>query len=305
MKVVKLGAIDIGSNSIRCLVANVIPGKGKQETLFKKSSLNRLPIRLGADVFTKGKISATNYERMVWGLKAFENIMKVNGVVAYRACATSAMREAKNGAELIAAIKEETGIEIEIIDGQEEARLLFSKELLTRFGTKEDSFLYVDVGGGSTELTLFNNKDLVASRSFNIGTVRVLQGLDKKEEWQAMRQWIKDHLRDVQEDVALVGSGGNINRLFKMSGKKIGVPLTMDYLEEQYEFIQKFSQEDRVRLLDLNIDRADVIVPALRIYMSAMEWAHAERIYVPKVGLSDGIVRDLYKSTFQNFPKGS
>lgn len=294
MKILKLGAIDIGSNSIRLLVANVIPGKGKQETLFKKSSLNRLPIRLGSDVFTRGRISKTNVERMLWGLKAFENIMKVNGVVAHRACATSAMREATNGEALIRQVEAETGIRIEVIDGQEEARLLFSPELLNRFGTKEDAFLYVDVGGGSTELTMFDNKRIVASRSFNIGTVRVLQGLDKKEEWLEMRAWVKEQVKEVQGDVAMVGSGGNINRIFKMSGKKIGVPLTLDYLEEQYEFLQKFSTEDRIRLLDLNVDRADVIIPACKIYMSSMEWAGAERIYVPKVGLSDGIVRDLY-----------
>ncbi|MBI1316565.1 exopolyphosphatase [bacterium] len=299
MKIIRLGGIDIGSNSVRLLVANAIPDRN--EVLFKKSSLSRLPIRLGEDAFLKGKISKRNIERLLWGMEAFDRIVKVNGVQWCRACATSALRESSNGAEVVERVKAETGIAIDIIEGLEEARLLFGTNVLRDFKTEEDAFLYMDVGGGSTEFTLLSEGAPQASRSFRIGTLRVLQGTDDKNEWKAMREWLKEVVAGMDE-VAMIGSGGNINRLFKMSGKAPGVPLSRDYLEAQYVFLQKFTPDELVKRLDLNTDRADVIVPACKIYVSAMEWAGSLKMFVPKVGLSDGIVRDLYRVHFAQKP---
>jgi exopolyphosphatase/guanosine-5'-triphosphate,3'-diphosphate pyrophosphatase len=295
VKIIRLGGIDIGSNSVRLLVANAIPDRG--DVLFKKSSLTRLPIRLGEDAFLKKTISKRNIERLLWGMEAFDRILKVNGVELCRACATSALREAENGAEVVAKVEENTGIRIDIVDGLEEARLLFTTDVLRDFKTEEDAFLYMDVGGGSTEFTLLNEGRPVASRSFTIGTLRLLQGTDSKSEWKAMREWLKEAVVGIDE-VAMIGSGGNINRLFKMSGKAPGVPLSRDYLEAQYVFLQRFTPDELVKRLDLNTDRADVIVPACKIYVSAMEWAGSLKMFVPKVGLSDGIVRDLYRLNF-------
>ena len=291
MKYTRLAAIDIGSNSVRLLVTNAIMD-GK-EVLFKKASLNRLPIRLGEDAFMRGKISPRNTERLLWGMEAFERIMRVNGVEGYRACATSALRESSNGPALIQQIKEKTGIQIESISGLEEASLLFSSDVLGQYKTDGEAFLYMDVGGGSTEFTLLQDGLPVTSRSFQLGTIRVLQNMDAKSEWKEMRSWLKEITKGI-DDLAMIGSGGNINRLFKMSGKPLGVPISLDYLEGQYVFLKKFTKEELIKRLDLNIDRADVIVPACKIYISAMEWASSNKMFVPKMGLSDGIVRDLY-----------
>jgi exopolyphosphatase/guanosine-5'-triphosphate,3'-diphosphate pyrophosphatase len=296
LKYHKLGAIDVGSNSVRLLITNVFPDR--KQVHFKKSSLIRLPIRLGADAFTKGKISKKNYNRMVEGMRAFQSIMKVHQVEAYRACATSAMRDAINGTSLVAAIRKETGIPIEIIDGAEEARLIFNSGLLQAIQPEEDCFLYVDVGGGSTEISIFEGSRLVASQSFNIGTIRILNKLDTKASWADMKSWVQEHVRGLSTP-GMIASGGNINRLFKLSGRKYGTPLDRDYLETSFEFLQKFTQEELIKRFDLNIDRADVIIPAMRIYMSVLQWADGQQVYVPKVGVSDGIVRDLYKREFQ------
>ena len=291
MKLTKLAGIDIGSNSVRLLVANAI--KDGSKVLFKKSSLARLPIRLGADAFKNGKISERNIDRMIWAIEAFDRIMRVNDVEAFRACATSALRESKNGPEVIERIYKATGIQIEAIDGVEEARLIFQTNVLAQFQTDEDAFIYMDVGGGSTEFSLIRGNEIQASRSFTLGTIRILNGSDKKSEWKEMRTWLKE-VTEGLEDVSMIGSGGNINRLFKMSGKAAGVPISLDYLEGQYVFLKRFTTDELVKRLDLNTDRADVIVPATRIYISAMEWSGCRKMFVPKVGLSDGIVRDLY-----------
>lgn len=293
MKFHKLAAIDIGSNSVRLLIANVFPDR--KNVYFKKSSLTRLPIRLGADAFTKGKISKKNYQRMLEGMMAFNHIMNVHQVENFRACATSAMRDAINGPELVAAIKRETGIEIEIIDGAEEARLIFSSGLMQSIQPEEDSFLYVDVGGGSTEVSVFEGERLIDSRSFNIGTIRILSKIDQKQDWFDLKTWVQKTVRGLSMP-GMIASGGNINRLFKLSGKKSGTPLDREYIETSYEFLQKFSQEELIKRFDLNIDRADVIIPAMKIYLSILQWADAQQVYVPKVGVSDGIVRDLYFS---------
>jgi len=291
MKYTRLAAIDIGSNSVRLLVTNaIVDGK---EILFKKASLNRLPIRLGEDAFMRGKIGPGNIERLLWGMEAFERIMKVNGVEAYRACATSALRESSNGPDLIRQIEEKTGIHIEAISGLEEAGLLFSSDILDQYKSAGEAFLYMDVGGGSTEFTLLQDGKPVTSKSFQLGTIRILRNMDQKSEWKEMRSWLKEITKGI-DDLSMIGSGGNINRLFKMSGKPMGVPISIDYLEGQYVFLKKFTKEELIKRLDLNIDRADVIVPACKIYISAMDWAGSNKMFVPKMGLSDGIVRDLY-----------
>ncbi len=293
MKIEKLAAIDIGSNAIRLLVSNVIEEKHK-DPLFKKSALVRVPIRLGADSFIKGFISEENKKRMIKAMKAFSLLMEVHGVQDYRACATSAMRDASNGPEVLEEIKKEAGIDIQIIDGKTEAAIIFSTDI--RSFIKEDrSYLYVDVGGGSTEMTVFSDGKIIASKSFKMGTVRLLNY--SKEEakliWNNMETWIKENTKGLKR-MALIGSGGNINKLFKISGKQIGEPLSAIYLKAHYNFLKKLTYEERISEMGLNPDRADVIIPATKIYLSAMNWSAARKIYVPKIGLSDGIVKSMY-----------
>jgi exopolyphosphatase/guanosine-5'-triphosphate,3'-diphosphate pyrophosphatase len=288
---VKLAAIDIGSNSIRLLITNVIPTENY--TYYRKVSMTRLPVRLGEDVFAGGKISKESIQRLMDAMQAYRYIMKVNGVEDFRACATSAMREAKNGARTVKRIARKTGINIELIDGAEEARLVFESKMFDKIAPEETNFLYIDVGGGSTELTLLIDNEIVASRSFKIGTVRILKGLVEEQEWISMQHWIGEKTANIP-NLAMIGSGGNINKLHKISGKPISEPLSQRYLSLQLKNIEKLSTQERVIQLGLNFDRADVIVPALRIYNNATKWAGAHRMYVPKIGVSDGITRDLY-----------
>lgn len=289
----KYGAIDIGSNAVRLLVANVIEEKGK-ETKFKKSALVRVPIRLGADAFVKGNISESNINRMVDAIEAFKLLIKVHGVEKYKACATSAMREAENGKEVVAKILAKTGIKINIIDGKEEARIISSTDL-DQLIQSDKSYLYVDVGGGSTEFTIFSEGNIINSKSFKIGTVRLLHYSKKeiKTVFKKVEEWIKENTQSLKR-ISLIGSGGNINKLFKMSGRSEGEPISYIYLNAQYQFLKKMSYEERISELSLNPDRADVIVPATKIYLSAMKWSNARKIYVPKIGLSDGIIKALY-----------
>ncbi|CAM1347513.1 exopolyphosphatase / guanosine-5'-triphosphate,3'-diphosphate pyrophosphatase [Tenacibaculum insulae] len=293
MKIKKYGAIDIGSNAVRLLVANVIEEKNK-EPQFKKSSLVRVPIRLGADAFVTGTISKENTNRMIDAMQAFKLIMKVHGVERYKACATSAMREASNGAEVIQNILEKTEIEIDIIDGKKEAAIIFATDL-NELIESDLTYLYVDVGGGSTEFTLFSKGRIVKSKSFKIGTVRLIN--NKKSENKAIfkevQEWIEENTK-IYKRISLIGSGGNINKLFKMSGRDVGKPISYIYLNAQYQFLKKMSYKERISELSLNPDRADVIVPATKIYLSAMKWSGARKIFVPKIGLSDGIIKSLY-----------
>lgn len=291
MKFVKLAAIDIGSNSIRLLITNVIPTENY--TYYRKVSMTRLPVRLGEDVFTEGKISKESIQRLTDAMQAYKYIMKVNGVEDFRACATSAMREAKNGIRTVRRIARKTGINIELIDGAEEARLVFESKMFDKINPEESNFLYIDVGGGSTELTLIIDNEIAASRSFKIGTVRILKGLVDEQEWANMQHWIAEKTADIPS-LAMIGSGGNINKMHKISGKPLSEPLTQRYLSLQLKNIEKLTTQERVIQLGLNFDRADVIVPALRIYNNATKWAGAHRMYVPKIGVSDGITRDLY-----------
>ena len=290
----KYAAIDIGSNAIRLLISNIIEQKGKP-TLFKKSALVRVPIRLGADVFLNQKISKENETRMVDTMNAFKLLMKSHKVVAYKACATSAMREAENADEIVNLIKKQAKIKIDIIDGEEEAAIIAATDL-NSFIDKSKTYLYVDVGGGSSEFSVINEGKTIASKSFKIGTVRLLNDIVQKETWLELQTWIKQNTKDF-EKIDLLGSGGNINKIFKISGRAMGKPLTYFYLTSYYNMLQTYSYEERITELDLNQDRADVIIPATRIYLSAMKWSNAKYIYVPKIGLSDGIVKSVYFGT--------
>ena len=293
MKIKKYGAIDIGSNAVRLLVANVIEEKNK-EPQFKKSSLVRVPIRLGADAFVSGKISEANTQRMLDAMQAFKLIMKIHGVERYKACATSAMREAENGEEVAATIFKNTDVKIDIIDGKKEAAIISSTDL-NQLIESDATYLYVDVGGGSTEFTLFSKGKIINSKSFKIGTVRVLNNTkpENKALFKKVQKWIEENTSDYKR-ISLIGSGGNINKLFKMSGRDSGKPISYIYLNAQYQFLKKMSYQERISELSLNPDRADVIIPATKIYLSAMKWSGARKIYVPKIGLSDGIIKSLY-----------
>jgi exopolyphosphatase/guanosine-5'-triphosphate,3'-diphosphate pyrophosphatase len=297
LEIKKFAAIDIGSNAIRLLISNVIISE-YSEPQFKKSSLVRVPIRLGADAFINdGVISDENTSRLINAMEAFKLLMNVHGVEKYKACATSAMREASNGKEVTAKILSQTGVEIHIIGGKEEAAIISSTDL-SELIEGDNSYLYVDVGGGSTEFTLFSKGKIISSKSFKMGTVRLLNNkkTTNKEIFTNVEKWIKKNTKDLK-GVSLIGSGGNINKLFKMSGRTEGKPISFIYLNAQYQFLKQMSYDDRISELSLNPDRADVIIPATKIYLSAMKWSGARKIYVPKIGLSDGIIKTLYNNT--------
>ena len=291
IKIKKYAAIDIGSNAMRLLISNVVEQNGK-EPQFNKSSLVRVPIRLGQDAFTVGEISEENIDRMVDAMKAFNLLMKVHKVERYMAFATSAMREAYNAKEVVALIKKKADIKIEIIDGKKEAAIIASTDLHHLLKTDE-TYLFVDVGGGSTEFTLFSDGKMINSRSFKAGTVRLLNNMVHDVVWDEIEKWIKTNTKDYDE-VTLIGSGGNINKLFKMSGKQQEKPLSYIYINSQYAFLNSLTYEQRIAELGLNSDRADVIIHATRIYLNAMKWSGARQIYVPKIGLADGIVKAMY-----------
>lgn len=285
-------AIDIGSNAVRLLVSTITEQKGREDTDFRKTSLVRVPIRLGEDVFEKSVISEKNIERMVDTMQAFNLLMKSHGIEKYKACATSAMREAKNGAEVVEKIKAKTGVEIEIIDGNHEAAIIAATDLHELI--KNDcNYLYVDVGGGSTEYTLYSSGKTVASRSFKVGTVRLLNDLVDDGAWEEMEKWVRETTKPYKK-IDLIGSGGNINNIFKTSGKKEGKPLSLAYIKKYNDLLNSLSYEERVMDLKLKSDRADVIIPASKIYLSSMKWARADNIFVPKIGLADGIIKSLY-----------
>ncbi|MDA9289350.1 ethanolamine ammonia-lyase reactivating factor EutA [Polaribacter sp.] len=294
LEIKKYGAIDIGSNAIRLLISNVIISKDK-EPKFKKSSLVRVPIRLGAEVFVaQGMISEDSIQRLIDALNAFKLLMKTHHVERFKACATSAMREAHNGEEVVQEIFQKTGIQIDIIGGKEEAAIISSTDL-NELIEGDSSYLYVDVGGGSTEFTLFSKGKIINSKSFKMGTVRLINNkkLVNKEIFADVEKWIKKNTKDLKR-ISLIGSGGNINKLFKMSGRTEGKPISYIYLSAQYQFLKRMSFEERVSELSLNPDRADVIIPATKIYLSAMKWSNARKIYVPKIGLVDGIIKSLH-----------
>lgn len=287
----KYAAIDIGSNAMRLLVMNVVEQEGK-EPQFNKSALFRVPIRLGQDAFTVGEITEENIDRMVDAMKAYKLLMGVYKVEQYKACATSAMREAYNGQEVVQIIQERADIAIDIIDGKKEAAIIAASDLHSFIKT-EATYLYVDVGGGSTEFSLFSEGKMIASKSFKNGTVRLLNNMVNDVVWQEIEKWIKTNTENY-DNITLIGSGGNINKIFKLSGKLQDKPLSYIYLNTQYQYLNSLSYEQRIAELALNTDRADVIIHALSIYLKAMKWSGATKIYVPKIGLSDGIVKAMY-----------
>lgn len=290
MEIQKLAAIDIGSNAMRLLINYVYEIDGK-EAVFNKTCILRMPIRLGEDVFLDKNISDKNAERMISAMTAFKLTMDVYGVKSYLAYATSAMREADNAKEIVKKIQRKSGIKIQVIDGKTEAELIFASEL-GKFIQDENNYLYVDVGGGSTELTLIAHGDVQFSKSFPIGTVRLLEGKVGKSVYAEMKKWIEENIQ--KYDVDLIGSGGNINHIYKYSGIKLGKPMSGTYLRSRYNIVRNMSYEDRLRELNMKPDRADVVEFAMEIYTKVMKWTKAKRIFVPKIGISDGMIRTLY-----------
>ena len=292
MKVKKLAAIDIGSNAIRILISNVVQVEGGHP-VFMKSEMIRVPIRLGEDSFTVGEISPKNIKRVVKAMKAFKLIMKINGVKNYMACATSALRESNNADELIAKVKKKVGIKIELIDGKKEAEIISYTTILADQG-HNSNYLYVDVGGGSTEFSVLKNGKRIVSKSFKAGTVRMINYMVNDKVWLEIEKWIKMNTKGI-EKIQLLGSGGNINKVFKLSNIKDGNPLTYFNLKSFYQDLKKLSYEERILRYNLNLDRADVILPALEIYLKALKWSGATKVFVPKIGLSDGMIKMMYK----------
>lgn len=288
----RLAAIDIGSNAARLLISDVIIGpQGNPE--FIKAALVRAPLRLGFEVFEKGEIPPAKVEKVIKTMKSYKLLLDVYEVKHVKACATSAMRDAVNGAEIIRKVKTETGIEIKIISGQEEASLIYENHIAENM-TKEESYLYIDVGGGSTELTFFTDGKLVFKESFNIGTIRILKNQVSEAMWDEMKEFIKQKTKGYHH-VTAIGSGGNINKIFSLSKRKEGKPLTLDLLRDYFKEFSNLSVNQRMTLYHLREDRADVIVPALLIYINVMRWADTEEIYIPKIGLADGLIHTLYE----------
>lgn len=291
MNIHTYAAIDIGSNAIRLLINTIY--ETPQSVTFNKTSLVRVPIRLGQDVFTVGKISKKTINRLADAMTAYKLLMKIYNVDRYRAFATSAMREAENSSEVIKKVKEKSGIKIEIISGKEEAKVIFSSEL-RNYLESDNYYLYVDVGGGSTEISLLNKGSVLYSQSFPIGTVRLLDG--KVEESyipKVIKPWVEKITQN--KHIELIGSGGNINYIFKESGKKEGKFLSYHYIHQQYELLKNLTYEERIEKFNMKPDRADVVVPALLIYNSIMRYAHATRIHIPKIGVADGMINLMFK----------
>ena len=287
----KLAAIDIGSNAARLLISEVTElADNKAE--FNKISLVRVPLRLGFDVFEKGIISQHRIGMIMDTMHAYRHLLNAYEVKHLLACATSAMRDASNSAEIITKVKNETNINIEIISGDFEASIIYENHVAEKMDT-DHSYLYIDVGGGSTELTFFAEGELVFKESFNIGTIRLLKGQVEDELWNQMKEFIKNKTKGFKK-IAAIGTGGNINKVFSLSKKKDGKPLPLDLLRDYYKELSNVSLEERIRLYRLREDRADVIVPALQIYINVLRWADADEIYVPKIGLADGLVQHLY-----------
>ena len=292
MKVKKYAAIDVGSNAIRLLIMNIIQRKG-EEPLFTKNAIIRAPIRLGSDSFVVGEISSKNKKRMIDSIKAFQLLMKVHNVDRYLAYATSALREANNGFQVTAEIRKKTGIKIEIIDGHREAEIIASTDLY-KVVKPDQNYLFIDVGGGSTELTVYSLGKIVVSKSFKIGTVRLLKRMVEKSVWNSYKSWIIKHTSGYKE-MSVLGSGGTINSLFKLSGNSAGEPLPYDFVKEKYKTFKSMSPKQMMVDFSFNSDRADVIEQATRIYLMGMKYSNSSQIHVPKVGLADGMVKLLYK----------
>jgi exopolyphosphatase / guanosine-5'-triphosphate,3'-diphosphate pyrophosphatase len=288
----KLAAIDIGSNAARLLITDVTLVK-KNKPEFIKSNLVRVPLRLGFDVFETGNISEEKIKHLISTIKAYVHLLNAYEVKHVKACATSAMRDAKNSQQIIERVKKETGVSIEIISGDKEASLIYETHITDNL-SKEDSYLYIDVGGGSTELTFFNDGKMVFKRSFNIGTIRLLKRQVQEAHWEEMKSFIKAETKNAKKIMA-IGSGGNINKVFSLSKRKEGKPVPLELLRNFYKEFSSMNVDDRMSLYKLREDRADVIVPALLIYINVLKWAGATEILIPKIGLADGLIHELYE----------
>jgi exopolyphosphatase/guanosine-5'-triphosphate,3'-diphosphate pyrophosphatase len=287
----RLAAIDIGSNAARLLISEVIINN-TSEPVFNKLNLVRVPLRLGFDVFEYEEISRGKTGMLLETMKAYKHLINAYGVKHIKACATSAMRDAQNARDIIREVKMETGITIEIINGETEAGIIYENHIAEHL-SKDDSYLYIDVGGGSTELTFYANDQLIFKQSFNIGTIRLLKSMVSEAQWDNMKAFIKTNTKNFPE-ITAIGSGGNINKIFSLSKKKEGRPLSLESLREYYKEFSSFTVRERMKMYKLREDRADVIVPALLIYINVMKWADAGEIYVPRIGLADGLIQHLY-----------
>lgn len=287
-----LAAVDIGSNAARLLITEVERGlNGSPE--FIKLNLVRVPLRLGFDVFEYKTISAEKEKMIINTLHSYKYLLEAYGVAHYKACATSAMRDAENAARILEHVREETGINVEVITGDEEASIIYENHVAENLD-KEHAYLYIDVGGGSTELTLFSNNSLVFKESFDIGTIRLLKNQVTDEKWLSVKDFLKEKTRPYKNLLA-IGTGGNINKVFSMSKKKDGKPLSIELLKDYYKEMSSFPVYQRMRVYNMREDRADVIVPALLIFINVMRWANTTEIWVPKIGLADGLIKLLYK----------
>jgi exopolyphosphatase/guanosine-5'-triphosphate,3'-diphosphate pyrophosphatase len=289
----RLAAIDIGSNAARLLIQDITTYKDGSLD-YTKVNLLRVPLRLGFDVFESGIISEYKTNELIETLKAYRHLMKVYDVKSYRACATSAMRDAKNGKEIVARVQKEIGLNIEIITGSQEAEILYETHLAEKLDNKSN-YLYIDVGGGSTELTLYSNNKVTYKQSFNIGTIRLLKNKVDVAIWDEMKVALKKYCKS---NTVAIGSGGNINKVFSISKRKNGKPLSSDILKEYYKEMNALTVEERIHKYGFKEDRADVIVPALNIYTTVMRWANISEIFVPQIGLADGIIKLLYKEIY-------
>jgi exopolyphosphatase/guanosine-5'-triphosphate,3'-diphosphate pyrophosphatase len=285
----KYAAIDIGSNAVRLLIADII--KNQDAISFKKNTLIRVPLRLGDDAFLNQHISDKKAVDLVKAMQAFRNLIDVYKVSDYMACATSAMREADNGAEIVERVKTEANIDLEIVHGEREAKIIYASHVEQDID-KTKNYLYIDVGGGSTELSLFSEGQLQASRSFNIGTIRILDNQDKEETWNEMKEFIRENTRKFK-NISAIGTGGNINKLYKLAEEKEGDPMSFNKLKSLYNYLNSFSLKERINVLGLKEDRADVIIPASEIYLTVMKWSNIKTIFVPSVGMVDGIIQTL------------
>ncbi len=288
-----IAAIDIGSNAARLLINDVKKTAGGKAE-FIKLNLLRIPLRLGMDVFTQGEIGTERSKMIVDSMNIFSDLMKIYKVERYRACATSAMRDAKNGQQIIEEVKNTSGISIEIISGDEEANLVYENHIEENMG-KENSYLYIDVGGGSTELTFYENDKKKFEKSFNIGTIRLLNNLVSDEMWFQMKKEIQTSIIS-KKGIIGIGSGGNINKLFSMSKTKDGKPMTAASLKKFQKEISPLSIEERMTKYGIREDRADVLEPALKIFNNVLSWAKIDKIYVPKISVADGLIHNIYEN---------
>jgi exopolyphosphatase/guanosine-5'-triphosphate,3'-diphosphate pyrophosphatase len=287
----RFAAIDIGSNAIRLLLSAVF--NNETGPVFKKMTLVRMPIRLGRDAFLTGEISDQKTLELVTAMKGFQHLINAYAPLAIMACATSAMRVAENGPQVCRQIQLETGINVDIISGKREAEILF-KNRREAILHKDEPSMFVDVGGGSTEITVYSEGKAITSESFNIGTVRVLEDVVPKSDWKQLKNWLQTHT-EAYPQISAIGSGGNINKTFRLAGGKSGKPISYKQLKDIATYLEGYTNDQRVTDLGMRPDRADVILPALTIYRRVMKWGHAEQIFVPILGLADGMIHILYQ----------